>query len=137
MFTLCLLTRTAVYGDGFELGVIVEVVTPNEGQVVVSLYDEKKSWLKEPSMTAKGKVEDGESVQLRFPGLPAGSYAFTVFYDQDGNGEMATGMFGIPKEPVAFSKNARGKFGPAKWKKTNFLLEQDMTMSVTVVSATD
>lgn len=44
--------------------------------------------------------------------LPAGEYAVKVFHDENGNGELDTRMFGIPKEAYGFSNNARGKFGP-------------------------
>jgi uncharacterized protein (DUF2141 family) len=81
------------------------------------------------------EVGDGESLIVVFPGLDEGQYAVSVVYDQDSDGKMATGMFGIPKEPVGFSNNARGKFGPAKWKQTHFYLAGDMRISIQVMDA--
>ena len=48
--------------------------------------------------------------------VPPGTYAVAVHHDEDGDGEMDTGLFGIPSEPHGFSNNARGRFGPPSWR---------------------
>ena len=121
--------------DKADLEVEVSGLAPGEGQLIVSLFDEKKAWLKESREVLREKVGDGESLIVVFPGLDEGQYAVSVVYDQDGDGKMATGMFGIPKEPVGFSNNVRGKFGPAKWKQTHFYLDGDMRISIQVMDA--
>ena len=46
----------------------------------------------------------------------------SVFYDRNGNGELDTNFIGIPKEPIALSNNATGKFGPPKYEDAVFTL---------------
>ena len=53
-------------------------------------------------------------------GLPAGKYAIKSFHDIDGDGKLGTNPFGIPTEPFAFSNNAVGQMGPAKWADASF-----------------
>lgn len=60
----------------------------------------------------------------------------SVFYDEDNDGELDTGLFRIPKEPVGSSNNARSKFGPPEWKDTHFDLENDMHVTIQVADAT-
>jgi len=120
-----------------NLQVTVSGVTPAKGQVIVSLFDEKKAWLKKPSLVLTENAKDSDSVDVIFSSLGVGLYAVSVFYDQDSDGELDTGVFRIPKEPVGFSNNARRKFGPAKWSQTSFRLEQDMEMTINVINVLD
>ena len=50
-----------------------------------------------------------------FKDLAPGRYAIKAFHDVNGDGKMATNPFGMPTEPFAFSNNAHGNMGPAKW----------------------
>ena len=47
--------------------------------------------------------------------VPAGNWAAQAFHDENANGEIDRAMFGIPKEGVGFSRNARIKLSPPKW----------------------
>jgi len=48
-------------------------------------------------------------------GLPAGRYAAQVFHDENRNKKVDRALFGIPKEGVGFSNDARISLGPPKW----------------------
>lgn len=55
-----------------------------------------------------------------------GEYAIASFHDVNGNKKLDGGLFGIPTEPYAFSKNKKGLFGlPPKYKKVKFELKSD------------
>ncbi len=62
----------------------------------------------------------GDTAEAVFPGLVPGRYAVKAFHDVDGDGKMATTPFGMPLEPYAFSNDAVGEAGPAKWAAANF-----------------
>jgi uncharacterized protein (DUF2141 family) len=47
--------------------------------------------------------------------LPAGQYAAQVFHDENRNRKVDRALFGIPKEGVGFSNDARISLGPPKW----------------------
>lgn len=123
--------------DTAILTVTVTGLAPNQGHVDVTLYDDKENYLKNPLVTGREKVLGNDSMDVVFTDLPIGTYAASVYYDLDNDGELDTGMFRIPSEPVGFSNNARGKFGPAKWKKTRFELSEDSRITVQVVNALD
>ena len=61
-----------------------------------------------------------DTAEAVFPGLAPGRYAVKAFHDVDGDGKMATTPFGMPLEPYAFSNDAVGEAGPAKWAAANF-----------------
>jgi uncharacterized protein (DUF2141 family) len=49
-------------------------------------------------------VREGRTT-VTFEDVPAGRYAISCMHDEDGNGRMRTGAFGIPKEGWAVSRN--------------------------------
>lgn len=68
---------------------------------------------------------------VKFDNLPPGDYAITLYYDENDNGKLDTGMFRIPREKAAFSNNAWRRFGPAKWKDAHFeLMQKDLDPSI-------
>jgi uncharacterized protein (DUF2141 family) len=52
--------------------------------------------------------------------VPPGEYAAQAFLDENGNGEVDRGLFGIPKEGVGFSRDARIRLSPPKWRDAVF-----------------
>jgi len=57
----------------------------------------------------------GEKTELSINDIAAGDYAVSVFVDVNGNGKLDTNFIGMPKEPVAVSRDAKEKFGPPKF----------------------
>ena len=106
--------------DGFE---------KQEGQVSVALFDEAGY---KGGAPVRGQNADisAESVTLKFEGLPAGEYGIKLYQDVDGNGQMNSNAFGIPSEPYAFSNNAQGTMGPAKWDAAKFIVTADGAVQI-------
>ncbi len=57
-------------------------------------------------------------------GLPPGRYAVQAFHDENGNGSVDQGLFGIPREGVGFSNDAAIRFGPPKFDEAAFDFSQ-------------
>ncbi|MGI9225910.1 MAG: DUF2141 domain-containing protein [Woeseiaceae bacterium] len=91
-------------------------VTNTDGKMRMSVFDSKKAWLKTPMMGEWFDMTVADGVMTIEVQLPAGDYAFHVFQDLDNNGKMKTNFIGIPKEPTGVSRDAKGKFGPPKYK---------------------
>ena len=101
----------------------------DKGLALIGIYDKEENFgkakvnqeLKEEKVLtgAVTKITNNRA-QIKF-NIPFGSYAISGFQDFDGNGIMSGNFLGIPKEPFGFSNNARGKFGPPKWKDAVFI----------------
>ena len=63
-------------------------------------------------------------------GVPDGEYAVTVFQDLNENGELDTSSIGFPREPYGFSNDARGSFGPPKFRKAKFDVAGNTSISI-------
>ena len=59
----------------------------------------------------------GATVTAAFTGLTPGTYAVRAFHDLNGDGKLNTNPFGIPTEPYAFSRDARGAAAPPDWRR--------------------
>lgn len=117
-----LLSVTAVAQEG-NVTLQIEGLSEVTGNVFVAVYDSGDTWLGDEVATS-AKVTITESlkdglVETRLQ-LAPGVYAMTVFYDEDGDGELDTNFIGIPKEPIAMSNNAKMKFGPPKYEDAKF-----------------
>ena len=96
----------------------------DKGQLMVALYDSSDNWLGNGIMGEITTIVDGQAT-VTFNDVPYGTYAISSFHDKDSNGELNTGLFGIPKEPYASSRGAKGRFGPPKWEDAKFVLENE------------
>jgi len=51
-------------------------------------------------------------VVVSVDGIPPGRYAVQAYHDEDGNGRIRRGLFGIPAEAIGFSRDAPLRLGP-------------------------
>lgn len=120
----------------FDLTVVVYGVEPNVGQVITSLFNSEDSYLNEPLDEIAIPVEDQSHTSATFSGLAAGEYAVSIFYDEDMDGELDTGLFRIPKERIGFSNDAKARMGPAPYEKAKFILnESNKNITITLERA--
>ena len=112
-----------------DLTVTVESIAKTQGTIVLGLFDEA-SYDGDGDGAVNGanlKVE-GNDVTVTFEGLEPGEYAVKLYHDVNDDGEMNTNPFGMPTEPFAFSNDAKGRFGPAKWDAAKFSVSADGTV---------
>lgn len=108
----------------------VSGATADTGQAICSLFASASDFLKRPLRRKTKPIDDNGRAACRFERLPAGTYAASVVYDKDGNGELNTGLFGIPTELIGMSNGARGTFGPPSFEQAAFALSRSLTMNI-------
>ena len=105
------------------LTVTIQQFKNSNGQVCVALYNKDDAFPKVPDRAVKlidAPIQNNKAVII-FESLPPGEYAVSVYHDENKNGKMDTNFFGIPKEGVGASNDARGHFGPPHYKDAKFL----------------
>ena len=107
--------------DTGTLMVRVKLLASHKGQVRVAVYKTAEEWLKTPAYSTLLEAGEG-AIEWRTPAMPYGIYAVAIYQDENRNGEHDHNALGVPKEPYGFSNNARGRFGPAKFKDAQFTL---------------
>lgn len=110
-------------------------IKSNKGKLFVELYNTKNSFLKKPFKTAIVSIEDLKSTVI-FKNIPVGEYAISAFHDENDNKKMDTYFFGIPKEPIGISNDAKGFIGAPKYKDAKFTLikNENKTLTITIYS---
>jgi len=106
------------------LVVALEGFHNDQGTAIVSLFAGPHGFPDEVSasaVTLKAEIHEGQALAI-FPGLPYGEYAISVLHDEDGDGKMATGLLGGPREGFGFSGFPDYRFGPPDYATVSFLL---------------
>lgn len=99
----------------------IEGLKEAKGEVRIAMFNSSEKYTKEPVYAVVLPVGE-DIVEWKVPDLPFGEYAIAVYHDKNINGKLDTNFLGIPKESYGFSNNARGRFGPAKWKDAKFVV---------------
>ncbi|MEM9181327.1 MAG: DUF2141 domain-containing protein [Pseudomonadota bacterium] len=110
-----------------DLTVNVEGIAQAKGSIMMGLFDEA-TYNGDGAVNGANLKVEGDSVTAVFEGLEPGEYAVRLYHDVNDDGEMNTNPFGMPTEPYAFSNDAKGRFGPAKWDAAKFTVKADGTV---------
>lgn len=102
-----------------QIKVEIDKFESDKGVAFVGLYNTEGSFLEKEYKGQKAFIKDSK-VALSFIDIPDGTYAISVFHDEDENGELTTNFIGIPKESYGSSNNAPSRFGPPKWNDAKF-----------------
>jgi uncharacterized protein (DUF2141 family) len=92
------------------------------GKVWCALYNSAKGFPKEPNAaqsTVSSPSTDKHAV-CEFTGVKPGTYALSVYHDENSNGKRDSNFLGIPKEGVGASNDAHGHMGPPKFSDAAF-----------------
>jgi len=114
----------APIANASDLTINIEGIKDAGGTINLGLFDEA-TYNGDGAVNGANLIVEGDAVTVTFDGLEPGEYAVRLFHDVNDDGEMNTNPFGMPTEPYAFSNDARGRFGPAKWEAAKFTVTAD------------
>ncbi len=113
LLALPLLSAAPAPGQG-TLTITVDNVRVAKGVVHVDVCPEDRFLKDDCPWSGDARARKG-TTNVTVTGLPAGRYAVQAFLDENSNGEVDRGLFGIPKEGIGFSNDARIKLGPPRF----------------------
>ena len=124
-------TGTAAVKAGLAASVLEVRVTgieSNRGMLAIALFDSPADYSTQQNAVRKAWLEiDSDVAVWTVRDLPAGDYAVIVYHDENDNKQIDMRALGMPKEPVGVSNNARGLFGPPRFKAASFELSPPLT----------
>jgi uncharacterized protein (DUF2141 family) len=94
----------------------------DKGQVLCALFSSATDFPKKSDKAvahAASDISQGHAI-CEFAGISPGTYAVSVFHDENSNGKLDTNLMGIPREGVGASNSAKGHFGPPKFEAAAF-----------------
>lgn len=107
-------------------------IEAQKGKILAALFDSEASYNGGKAINGAAVKVGGDTVTISFNDLKNGAYAIKLIHDVNDDGKLGTNLFGIPNEPYAFSNNAGGKFGPAKWADAKFIVSGHTVQSITL-----
>jgi uncharacterized protein (DUF2141 family) len=121
MLTFCALARTPPAQENL-IRVEISGLRNDRGKVMCALFASASDFPKHADkavMRNTAAIADRRAV-CEFGGVAPGTYAVSVFHDENSNGRLDTNFMGIPREGVGASNNAKGHFGPPKFEAASF-----------------
>lgn len=116
------------------LSITIADIRESEGRLMIQVANSEKGFEFSEDSAAPPPVaisQLAEAGEMTFEvTLPPGIYGARVLHDLNGNGEMDSNFVGMPKEPWAFSNNATGRLGPAKWQDAKFEISGDTALEI-------
>lgn len=101
---------------GASLSLTFTGLDAKEGAVMGVLFDSEDAYNGKGAPVRQIMITaDKAELSTVLSGLKPGRYAIKSFHDLDGDHQMSSNPYGMPIEPFAFSNNATGNMGPAKW----------------------
>lgn len=128
--------------SGLELDAQTDSLTVNltgikqiDGSTLrIAVYNSKDTYFDQDKMFRSVELAvDSTSVMHIFTNLPEGTYAITIYHDEDGNGKMNRKWYGPPAEGYAFSNNYHSAVKPASFKDAAFVLDGNKTLDIKMV----
>ncbi len=110
-------------GTPAQGGAVLRVEVRNlepKGEVAIGVYRGADNYDASERAYGLRHPVDGESVIIVFEDVEPGEYAIKLYHDVNGNREHDRNFVGIPKEPYAFSNNARGNMSAASYEDAKF-----------------
>ena len=116
-----------------ECEVVLQItnIKSDVGTILVSVHNSEKNFKSRVPVASFKAPAKAPSVSFALK-LAPGEYAFCVYHDANDNGELDTGLFGIPKEPFGFS-NYDGKSPPGKFARHKLMISKDETIAIPLV----
>ena len=104
-----------------NLTLVINKLRNKQGEVCVALFESKAGFPEDDTQA----VCDSCCAITRLPmtidfDVPYGSYAVSLLHDENKDGELNTGLLGIPKEGIGFSNDPLIIKGTPSFEKTCF-----------------
>ncbi|MGG8495598.1 DUF2141 domain-containing protein [Tenacibaculum sp. TC6] len=122
---------TSIAQEKYTVTVEFSGMKSDTGKLYVALYDSEAQFLKKGIRREIVEVNDKKAI-VTFKDVARGVYAVSSFHDVNNNQKMDTRIFGIPKEPVGISNNAKGFMGPPKFEDAKFEVTKNTTLQIQV-----
>ncbi len=114
-----------------EITVEVTDIVNKNGTVYIGLYNRADNFTI-VSKNHRGTVADIDAKVIRyiFTDIKDGTYAISIFHDENSNKTHDKNFFGIPSEGYCFSNNIRPLFRSANFEESKFELNSDKNITI-------
>ena len=118
------ITSQPAHGISSNLTVMVDGLRNKQGQVCARVFAQSSGFPNRPDQAVASQCTKVNKITtgFKFTNLVPGSYAVALFHDENSDGQINTGLFGLPSEGLGCSRNPRGLVGPPRFQDAVFLV---------------
>jgi uncharacterized protein (DUF2141 family) len=131
VITFCAVFIVIAVGHAGTITVEVTGIRQGSGNIAISVFNSADTFPTHGKGYKSASIPvTGEKVVYTFSDIPNGEYAIAVYHDVNANKELDKNMLGMPLEEYAFSNNVSSPFGPPKFEKAKFRLDETYTAHI-------
>ncbi|MDD2635553.1 MAG: DUF2141 domain-containing protein [Bacteroidales bacterium] len=128
---LCLLMSVSMFSQQTSITINVNNIRNSKGTIKWAVFkDGSKFNSKSGYADAGSTVAEKGSTLIKTKNIPDGTYAISVFHDENNNSDVDFSFIGMPVEGFGFSQNPRIYFGPPKYKECTFTKKGNTTQNI-------
>lgn len=117
-----------------KLDVEINGIKTNAGFIEIGIYNSDDHFLEEGKSFKTYKIPvKNKKASISISDLPQGTYAITLYHDENEDGKCNMNFLGIPKEPYAFSNNFKPKFSAPSFEDCEFSLQEDLHLDIKLI----
>ena len=116
-----------------NIQLLVSGFNNTNGQLAIAIFNNSNSFASESEtyMDSTLTVTDDEMTIL-IEDINPGTYAISIFHDENENGELDVNWIGMPQEGFGFSNNPSIGFSAPTYDECNFTIEENQTLGVPI-----
>ena len=124
-----LLSLHAVAG---EVHAAIDGVSSTKGHVICGIFRSAQGFPKETQRAFKwvSQPANPNGMQCVFADIPEGTYAISVFHDENDDGVLNTNFIGAPREGYGVSNNHTYSMHPPSFEESSFVMDAQGTIEM-------
>ena len=140
MNTLTLLPLLSIFLVSFSLPqnqiykatVQVSNIPSKGGELYIGWYSNDNGFreVSKAKYKQKVKVTNQKTITIPFDNIVPGTYAISMFLDENGNGVLDKNFFGVPAEPYGFSNNVYPAMRAATFEEASFIIQSNYEIKI-------
>ncbi len=126
LITICFLVTLWAEQEASTLHVTIKGLRNDKGKVLLALYNSEAGFPEDAEKAidkAAVSIKNGKA-QAVFNLAQSGTYAVCLLHDENSNGSMDKGLFGIPLEGYGFSNDAMGFMSAPSFKDASIVVSE-------------
>lgn len=106
-----------------------------KGDIVIGVFNTDKNFLEKGSSMTSYKIKIKKNIEsIIITDLPKGTYAISLFHDENLDEQCNRNFFGIPTESFAFSNNIKPKLSAPSFEDCKFILNKNMVLDIILLN---
>ncbi|MGO1586173.1 MAG: DUF2141 domain-containing protein [Mesonia sp.] len=117
-----------------QLHIEIHGIEKDVGFIEMGVYTKQEGFLEEGEAFKIFRIPvKNKKASIKIPDLPKGTYAISLYHDENEDTICNRNFIGIPKEPYGFSTNFKPKFSAPSFKDCEFSFQESLHLDINLI----